>query len=216
VAFPQIAATATTSSAVSTSHNINLPSGIQAGDLLLVGLTNKDSAGAPTFPAGWTQVWSLANDPGAANRCLHVGYYRIADGSEGATITVTFGGSVAVGAWAYRITGAHPAIPEGATARNGTANDNPNPPPLNPAGWDIDDTLWIASFGEPGNRTVSAFPANYTLSQIDGDGIAVAARALAAASDDPGAFTISSNTFWVAATAAVRGTKPRAFGLIIM
>ena len=100
--FAVVAATATTDySADQTSHAINLPSGITAGDLLLLWFTMDGTTGNTiTTPTGWTleEATNVAS-PG------DLGYLfsRTADGSEGSTVTVTTSASQSSSAIALRI-----------------------------------------------------------------------------------------------------------------
>jgi len=209
LAAPVVAAvTGTAFGTDTTDHYVNMPATVTAGDLLIVPFTNDGSA-TVTTPAGWSLLASNAN--GSAVR-LSV-YYKIAAGTEGGT-TVNFVTSPAeeAAALVYRITNwqgtTPPAISTGAT---GTSTA-PNPPSLDPAGWDFADTLWLAVAGQdrgdqPGT---TAYPAHYsgtnTLSS-SGTGSCrtlSAHRALPTASENPGAFTIPVSEDWVAFTIAVR------------
>jgi len=194
-----------------TDHYVNMPATVNGGNLLIVFFTNDGSA-TVTTPVGWTQLASTAN--GAAVR-LSV-YYKIAAGTEGGT-TVNFVTSAAeqAAAQVYRITNWHGTTPpEISTAATGTST-RPNPASLNPAGWDVADTLWLAVAGQDrGDQSgTTAYPVYYT------DGISTqssdpattgdcrihsACRGLAAASENPGAFTIPVSEEWVAFTIAVR------------
>jgi len=194
-----------------TDHYVNMPTTVNAGDLLIVLFTNDGSA-TVTTPGGWTQLASNAN--GAAVR-LSV-YYKIAAGTEGGT-TVNFVTSAAeqAAAQVYRITDWYGTTPpEISTAATGTSI-RPNPASLDPAGWGVADTLWLAVAGQDrGDQSgTTAYPASYT------DGVSTqssnpattgvcrthsARRVLGAALEDPGAFTIPVTEEWVAFTIAVR------------
>jgi len=192
-----------------TNHYINMPATVDVGDLLIVLFTNDGSA-TVTTPDGWTQLASTAN--GSAVR-LSV-YYKIAEGTEGGT-TVNFVTSVAeqAAAQVYRITNWHGTTPpEISTAATGLST-RPNPASLNPVGWDVADTLWLAVAGQDrGDQSgTTAYPASYTdgTSTLSSNGLGncrthSARRVLAAASENPGAFTIPASEEWVAFTIAVR------------
>jgi len=196
-----------------TDHNVDIPAMVNAGDLLIVLFTNDGNANVTT-PVGWTQLASNAS--GAAVR-LSV-YYKIAEGTEGGT-TVNFVTSAAeqAAAQVYSITDWHGTTPpEISTAATGTST-RPNPASLDPAGWDVAETLWIAvagqDRGDQGEPT--AYPASYTdgISTLSSNGTGScrthsAQRVLAVASENPGAFTIPVSEQWVASTIAVR-PKPR-------
>jgi PKD repeat protein len=99
-------------------------------------------------------------------------------------------------------------VPEAATVTG--SSQNPNPPNLAPS-WGAGDTLWFAACGyDQGQRTVTAYPANYTNGQNDrsnnnqGCGVGTAIRQLNAASENPGTFTLSAAEQWIAATVAIQ------------
>lgn len=208
--FPSIAATNSGSSGGNaTSHTVNLPAGIVAGNLLLVAFTNDGSATVSvTTPAtGWSTLYSTPNGSNARSTV----FYRFADGSEGSTITVTTSASEGSAHASWRMTGVDKQTnPEGGTPATGSSA-NPNPPSLNPSNWGTEDTLWIAVYGWDGNVAHTSYPANYTLGQTtnrwanaNGCGVAIGGRQLNAASEDPGTATIGSED-WIANTIAVRG-----------
>jgi hypothetical protein len=194
-----------------TSHYVNMPATVNAGDLLIVLFTNDGSA-TVTTPDGWSLLASNAR--GTAVR-LSV-YYRIAAGTEGGT-TVNFvtSASEQAAVQVYRITDWHGTTPpEISTAATGTSTA-PNPAFLNPAAWDVADTLWLAVAGQDrGDQSgITAYPSSYE------DGISTqssvpamtgvcrthsARGVLAVASENPSAFTIPVSEEWVAFTIAVR------------
>ena len=203
MAFPQVAAVNGGINVVtSTSHTVNLPAGIEAGDLLLVFFA---SDGYPTisFPAGWTQLFQTNSSFAVAFGA----WYRIADGGEGATITVTTPLGEMTAHTSYRITG-YSGTPEAGTPAIGFSY-YPNPPGLTPT-WGAKDTLWFACEGNDYTRPVTAYPTNYTDSRNDycdqysGCGVGTARRELNAATEDPGTFTISLSDQWVANTVAIQ------------
>lgn len=142
MSFPVVEATnesATTSAG--TSHTINLPTGIVAGDLLLIFLGKGSVAATIDALAGWTELLDENQARG--------GYvaYRWADGTEGATIDLTSSASTKSASVAYRISGAeNPATqaPEVSSVGTGTSNA-PNPNSLSPAGG-AKDYLWLTFF----------------------------------------------------------------------
>jgi len=141
-------------------------------------------------------------------------YYKIAAGTKGGT-TVNFVSPAAeeAAAQVYRITNWHGTTPPEISISATGIDTAPNPAPLNPAGWDVTDTLWLAVAGQDrGDQSgPTAYPDSYTdgISTLSSDGtgscrIYSARRLLAAASEDPGAFTIPVSEQWVALTIAVR------------
>jgi uncharacterized repeat protein (TIGR02543 family) len=191
-----------------TEHYVNMPTTVDAGDLLIVLFTN-DGDTLVNTPAGWSLMASDVNSPHVR---LSV-YYKIAAGTEDDT-TVNFVTETAeeAAAQVYRITNWHGTTPpEISTAVTGSGK-TPDPASLDPAGWDVADTLWLAVAGQDkGDEQPPTYPASYTdgistLSSTGNEGCQThsARRVLTAASEDPGAFTIPANNKWVAFTIAVR------------
>jgi len=201
--------TETASNTDAIDHYVNMPSTVDAGDLLIVLFTN-DGYAAVTAPAGWTALASNAAN-GAVRASV---YYKITGGTEGNT-TVHFVTSAAeeAAAQVYRITNWHGTTPpEISIAATGTST-RPNPASLNPAGWDVSDTLWLAVAGQDrGDQDgPTAYPAYYidgisTLSseEITGCQTHSACRVIAAASENPWPFTIPASEEWIAFTIAIR------------
>ena len=184
------------------NHTVNLPAGIEAGDLLLAFFAS-DGIAVITFPGGWIELFQ---DTDALNSVTMGAWYRVADGAEGATITVTTSAIQMTAHTTYRITD-YAGIPEvGAFVDGNSAN--PDPPNLVPS-WGTLNTLWFALEGNGGDRTVNAYPANYTNGRNDvaadalGCGIGSARRGLRAANENPGAFTLSAGIPWGANTIAI-------------
>ena len=97
MAFPQVIATNTTAiSSASTTHNIDMPSSVPEGALLIVCIAYSALA-TPSTPSGWTEL----EESGVAAL-----YAKKADGTEGGTI-VDFGtgSSCTCAAIAHCITG---------------------------------------------------------------------------------------------------------------
>jgi len=205
--FPSVATTNTSSqtSRVST-HTVNLPASIASGDRLLcfVGWNESFGATSPSWPAGWTQKTFQAN---GSSTSLEV-RERFADGSEGASISVTTAVTTRSAHVCYRITGAHASFPvEAGTAATGSSA-SADPPSLSPS-WGSADTLWIAIGSTVAGATYSADPSSYanglTVDATNGSGgvsIRVTRRTNTTASENPSTYTITSGA-WVAQTIAV-------------
>ena len=211
LAAPAVASvTQTAFSSDTTTHNVSMPATVNAGDLLIVLFTNDGSA-TVTTPAGWTPLASTAE---GSHVRLSV-YYKKAAGTEGGT-TVNFDTSASeqAAAQVYRITDWHGTTPpEISTAATNAGSTAPDPASLNPAGWGVADTLWLAVAGQDrGNQLgTTTYPPSYTngtSTVSSNDNVCCrtlsARRALVAASEDPGAFTIPASEQWVAFTIAVR------------
>ena len=205
-----------------TSHTVSLPAGISSGDLLIV-IFAVDANPGVTWPGGWTEIAEVLQ---VASVTLAVAY-RQADGGEGATITVTSGTAKKSAHTTYKISGhENPATqaPEMSTGVNGFGT-NPDPDSLSPTGGSK-DYLWLAVHAHDGIQTTDAFPTNYTngissegTNAVASAGAGSAERQLTTATEDPGAFTISNNEQWAAATVAVHpvgaGVTTRRYSLPI-
>jgi len=148
MAFPTVAATATSFNPDHlTNHIVSLPANIAAGNLLII-FFRGGMAGVAATPAGWTLLCS--RDTSSVFR-------RVADGAEGATVTVTTAWNGRSAHVTFRITNQDPV---NFIAGAFTGADSLDPPNLAP-GWGIADILWLTSAS--GRRTNYAFtcPANY-------------------------------------------------------
>jgi hypothetical protein len=214
VAFPVVAATNETAVTTAiTSHVINLPTGIAAGNLLVIILDKGSSSATFNALAGWTEIV----DENLGNGITV--WARQATGSEGSTVEFTSSAGTRSASLAYRITGAialATQAPELSTVATGTSV-NPNATTCTPTGG-AKDYLWITFFGMAGEQAdddtvVTTFPTNYTDNQLEktcgvvgtnlGGMIGAASRNLNAASEDAGAFTAVDNAAWRAYTLAV-------------
>jgi len=191
---------------------VNLPSGIVAGNGLIIIVTQYDG-GTFTTPTGWTLINSTKNT--ATNAPRTAVYARVATGTEGSTVTIsTNAGLQEATAIAFRVTNWFGAITAGieATAIQETTT-TPNPP-SETASWGSADNLWIAYVGSRGSRALTAYPTNYNLYQTqalnplgsDRGETFMAGRELATATEDPSAFTFSGTAREVVTgTLAIRG-----------
>jgi hypothetical protein len=195
-----------------TSHTVNLPANISAGDLLIV-FFSCDGSTTVTWPDGWASIFHQTN-----SSTLDVGY-KIADGTEGAAITVTTGAAEQSAHISYRITGNHrSAAPQASTGATGNSTA-PDPDSLTPTGG-AKDYLWIAVEGNDNTSAASAYPGNYTNGQTNAVGdaggvnIAVARRELNASSEDPAAFTIAREKYVACTVAVYPKSEPTVIDLI--
>jgi hypothetical protein len=118
--------TATGGSIASKSLFVSTPAGIQAGDLLIAVITNRDSWPLPT-PAGWNLIRRDSN--GAVIQAAL--FYRVATASEPAGVTFTLTGAsssqMAGGILAY--SGVHATSPIGsAGVLSGAGSRRASPP----------------------------------------------------------------------------------------
>ncbi len=124
-------AIATTTSGGFSSFTVNLPSGIVSGQLLLmfVGTNSAVTGSDINTPSGWT---SIRHD--TITQMHSRSFWRIADGTEGATITVTTATLVdRFEAEVHRIIATDPTTPINANAGATTAATSLVPDPVSPA-----------------------------------------------------------------------------------
>lgn len=217
------ARTPTQFTAAADPWTVNLPT-LSAGDLALMLFRANNANGAfagGTPPSGWTALVNN-NTSDASNDVTHI-LYRWCDGTEGASVSVDLSGTAKGATIVYRITGAeNPSTqaPEVSTVAVGTGA-NADPTGVTPTGGSK-DYLWIVFAGADGEGITYTAPTNYgntenTNSGVDGAAsgnlcIGSASRQLAAASEDPGAFTNGApTTGWTAYTVAIHPGAVAAF-----
>jgi hypothetical protein len=207
MAFPTIQTQSSGGDTAGTSHTVTLPSGIQTGDYLLIVFTSAGN-GAATIPAGWTSAWNDTD----FNAVRHVGCWRVADGSEGSSVSFTTANSVVSSYVAYRISDADTATAPAVGGKTLVSGSSANPSSLT-SGFGAVDTLWIALVQWNAAQTVSSYPTNYsggtTGSSSTGNvRTGVAYRQLNASSEDAGAFTMSGSITGVTRTIAIKPAAP--------
>ena len=217
MAFPQVVGTPTESSlnTAGTSHVISLPALNTNGNLVLILIDKGSTSGTFNALAGWNEI--LDENLGNGIAIL----WRVVDGTEGATVTLTHSTSTRGAYIVYEISGAEsPSVqpPELSTVATGTST-GPDPSTCTPTGG-AKDYLWIAMFGCAGeeadddtwcNSAPSTPSAFGTLVQKScgtagtnlGGIIASAHLASNAASMNPGAFNQDGSLAWRAYTIAV-------------
>ena len=192
------------------------------GDLLIAIIVGYQSSLTSAIFSAWGAGFTEIRDIGVTTQhCVGVAY-KISDGTETGTFSVTQAGTV-TGDSAFillSIPGAHgTTAPEvSAALATGTAAAA-DPASLNPAGWDAEDTLWVSVLGNGETATGGTFtgtasaPTNYgdyaetSISQdaVGGVQAAVSFRQLNASSEDVGAGTVDlSNARNCAFVIAVR------------
>lgn len=213
---------ATNITTAATSHAINVGTPA-AGTLLIVLVRFAAAPGTITF-TGYTSLNGASGDSSDATDDTTIVFYRWADGTEGASDTLTTVNSVKLAALGWEITGAeNPSVspPQiSAVAVGTTAANTANPNSVAPAGAPK-DTLYIAMMGLDGEANApTASPTNYSTvtTANSGTGGAVAtncsigggSRQLAASSsDDAGVFTHgAAPTGWTAYAVAIREPVP--------
>lgn len=180
-----------------------------SGDLLIAICIiydgNSTNAEFSAWGGGFTEFKDQAGTATMGIGCA----YKWSDGTETGTFTVTTADASANDSCfiLLSIPGAHASTPpEAGDMATGTAAAA-DPGAFNPAGWDAEDTLWIAVAGSGETATggsytgIASAPANYTdyaESGISADVVggvegAVAFRQLNAASEDVGTFSVDVN-----------------------
>lgn len=217
---PAVAATNTTlGTAATASAAVNLPASIVAGNMLIVLHRSADGTASHGYPAGWNVLF---NDNSDASDDRISCAWRIADGTEGATITVTQTSSK-FASLSWRITGATNRAPEFATLVTGSSTI-PDPGAVTPTGGSKDYLfLWIGGWEGEQTSPPASNPTNYASNIIGADsGVAAAATTncrVASASrqlttagpEDPGSWTISVTDDWTATVLAIHPTSRNPF-----
>lgn len=210
---PSIAATNNGSAGNASSHTLNLPSGIAAGHLLFAFvMADRSGLGSNTAAiSGWTELFRHAANTDRVFYC----FYKIANGSEGASATLNWTGvSPHITYVTLRLTDADTsAAPEISSAA--TANSNaPNPGSVSPSWGTGRATLYLATCGVDSQSSFTTpAPSGYSggVSTIGGSGggtgVGVQGKQATASSDDPGAFGTNASSQWSAFTVAVKGTQ---------
>lgn len=186
------------------SQSPTYPADLVSGDMLLLFVTvDSHAAKTITTPTGFTQLY---NTVGGGDLRRGACYYRIADGTETGTFTVTLSGTAAeLLTVTYVIKKNSSSAPEAGTSATGSGT-TPNPPSVTPS-WGSKNTTWIAAEHHQGSGIsgVTA-PTNFNLltayTVVGGANQGLAQRWQAASSQDPGTFTIASAQ-WIAQTVAI-------------
>jgi len=201
----------TTSAGDSSTMAVSLPSGIAAGNGLVIIVTQYD-AGNFTTPSGWTLINNTRNTGDSGPRTAV--YAKVASGSEGATQNITSSSSQEFTAISFIVSSWFGAISSGIEATASAQTTTTPNPPSETASWGSASNLWIAYVGSRGSRTLTAYPSDYTLYQTqalnplnsDRGETFMAARELVAATQDPGTFTFNGTAREVVVgTLVIRG-----------
>lgn len=206
--FPVIHSATTSKTTSGTTHTLDMPGGIQNGDLLMV-LGTVDESPTVTWPSGWTNFGS--NSGSTANTSITK--YRIADGTE-SSATFTTSTSQASVVCVLQIGNWHgTTAPEAIYGTSGPATTTPNTSSRT-ASWGSANNLWLSVIMLGGITTPDTWPTNYTYFQyaedsgggVDADDVTlfIAARQLAAGTENPGGYTIASAKYWLGETVVVR------------
>lgn len=205
MAFPVLTSVATTDTGTSdTSQTVNLPGSLASGDIVIIIGGFNGTTGTVVYPAGWNVIQLNSSTPS-----LSVAYRRC-DGSEGATINVTWSVNRQNRWKAHRYTSVHASSnPEAGTSVGGTST-TPDAPSLT-ASWGAAMNLFLVIAIHQAS-TVSAYPSGYVDNQADmgnlNGSISYATKNSFSATDDPGTYTLAASVAWIAETVVIRGTPP--------
>lgn len=197
-----------------TTHPVNMPAAVSAGDWLVALITLENNPGITT-PGDWSLLASDVTAGSAAGNRL-AAYAKIASGSEGGTTVDFVADATSRGAaHVYRISGAYNDIATGcvaATPVTGIVSTSANPPSVT-ASWMGETNLFLAfASASDDNENFTSAPTNYTGLVSTGSGVAdnndstlgSAYRILAADSDDPDSFGLDSTGNCIACTIVIR------------
>ena len=137
-----------------TSLDIPTPTGTSTGDLLLV-VVAVDDAITTTSMVGFTELYQEVSETFITGSA----YYRIADGAEGANLTVTLSGANEVSGRAYRISD-YSGVPEFQVASTGNSTTQTSPP-ITPAGGSADYLYLVFDHIDTNNASINTFPTGY-------------------------------------------------------
>ena len=207
MAFPQVVGTNSSQQTTDvTSHTVALPSGIVAGELLVVILAIAVGSDSGTYPAGWNKLGAA----GANNIAASWGW-RVADGTEGASITVTTSGAQESAHQSFRIQGHNSStnVPQTGGAGSGT-DSSAEVHSFAPTGG-AKDYLFIAYAAADSGVAATSAPTSFTNLVVSDSGsdanascaISTARRELNAASIDPDQFTLEASEGWLTALIGV-------------
>jgi hypothetical protein len=179
-----------------TSHAVTLPSGIVAGEILLLFYRCGVVSATASTPSGWT-----LGGYNSTSR-LYV-FWKIATGSEGSTVTVTTNASSTDYVMACRIGNAQGLECSLAS----TTAPNHDPPALT-VSWGAAPMLWITALSTIGSTAGMVVPTGYTL-LVNGSGtnlpyISAYRTTEGTDTEDPGPWTTSTVVVGSAATVGIR------------
>lgn len=209
MAFPTFTSAVSKEATATTTHDWTLPSGNASGKLLLLFIAFDAQLAVITPPAGFTEFGTF--DVGSTGGATGRAYYKITDGTEasGTWSTDSAEESVTI---SVLVSGWHGTTPPESDHSAGSSAA-PDPPSFNPAGWDAEDTLWLASACTSAGEDTGTWtlPSGYTLVEKDhsttttsGVQLAVAYKNSNAASENPGTFGIAASNNWHCLTVAIR------------
>src|SRR6478752_1376352 len=129
----------------STSHVVPTPTSFAAGDVLVL-VSNVDSKSVTiATPSGWTLIDDISTSVALGNR-VRV-WTKVADGSEGSSVTLTLSTAKLGSAIMYGLIGAASQYPNAhATQNNATSSTSQVAPAVTPNADDCAVITWVAAF----------------------------------------------------------------------
>lgn len=160
------------------NHLAALPAGILAGDLMVVVVMAQSGAVSMTPPSGWTKVAGFGDDTDGV-------WWKVAVGGE---VSATWVAADMGTSW-HLAMAFKDAVAVELTAVEASSSSTVNCPSITPS-WGLADNVFCAiNFWSDTSDTPSSYPTNYDLMRLNEalstTGFRCAARALAAASEDP-------------------------------
>lgn len=149
MAFPAVESTSFNNTGASTSHTVTMPADIVEDDLIVIVWCNDGSATASL--TGFTKEVELPNGSAMSGAIL----WKVSDGTEGASVTVTTSAAEPGAYVAYRVSG-HNGDLEASINNDDGAGDNTTTTwavtSVTPS-WGADDTLWIIGLESQGHSS---------------------------------------------------------------
>lgn len=204
MAYPVIEDITETTPQSQSTHVIDYPATVDAGDLLIVVFACDDNETVTC--AAFTEIYN--EDAGPQGPTLYVGWRDAVGDEDGGTFNITTGGTEGSCAYVFRISGAADPTedPPEASAEGTGSGVNPNALSLSPTGGSK-DYLWISAAANDDDDDVTGYPSNMAdnnqYSQETTVTLGIATEEATAASFDPAQFTIAASESWEAVTIAV-------------
>ena len=215
--YPTVVNTNTNADSATTNHTVNLPTSIVSGNLLIIYFLEYASGNnaATNTPANWTRlVQQGIGNAIYASQYLYTVFYKVATGSEGATVTVTTTASDVSISESYQISG-YTGVPVISSVLHSTyvASAVSSIPfsSLSPS-WGSAATLWlenIAYENQPTDIAVSSYSTSFTngLNVHSGSGgLGSAYRNDTTATESPSSATMASAVFYASSLIGIAPT----------
>lgn len=220
-----VTVTVTPGGAAATSLDVNVPAMVN-GDKAIMWFIN-DGGATTTIPAGWSDATATSQGVvGGAGLAAFIAEYT-ASGTEAATtVNVTYGANEKGVALVFKIPASLASAVYISDINGDAGNGNPDPASFSPSPGS-DTYTWIALGGHDNGSRTTADPAGYPTDYADGTietdyghlndvglepgnagtsagvGAHWGTNSTTAASEDPGAFALSTTDGWLAAVIAI-------------